>query len=226
MLVPEFDRVLCQHWAFRDSIEKDHWAKSLFSSYEKRKNAVFQDPFLSLAAKFGLSILVRERIHQDRLAAPEGSIPLPSHCIEFLVSRQKTVYPLSSLEIVGSLLANGADPNRPFKDLDKKNRTPWLVVLDKLREAERRQWIRFYDTAEQGTRRQAAIVSLFLQHGADPNAMLPDTRFDPSATALEVVTSVYRKYASPEFGILRNELIRLGAKEREGHDIFYRVYGD
>ncbi|PYI05379.1 hypothetical protein BO78DRAFT_419590 [Aspergillus sclerotiicarbonarius CBS 121057] len=225
-LIPEFDRVLCQHWAFRDSIEKDHWARSLFSSYEKRKNAVFQRPFLSLAAKFGLDILVRKRIQQDKFDAPEGSIPLLSHCIEFLVSRQKTVYPLSSPELIGSLLANGADPNQTYRDLDKKDRTPWLVVLGKLREAGRRRWIRFYDTAEEGTRRYAAIVSLFLQHGADPDAMLPETRFDPSATALEVVTSVYRKYASPEFGRLRNELIRLGAKEREGHDIFYQVYGN
>ncbi|RAK97441.1 uncharacterized protein BO80DRAFT_448431 [Aspergillus ibericus CBS 121593] len=143
VLIPEFDRSLCQHWAFRDSIEKDHWAKNLFSS-----------------------------------------------------------------------------------DLDKKYRTPWLVILDKLREAERRQWIQFHDTTEEGTRRQAAVVSLFLQHGADPDAMLPETRFDPSATALEVITSIYRKYASPEFGSLRKELIRLGANAREGHDVFYQVYGN
>ncbi|PWY83655.1 hypothetical protein BO94DRAFT_468597 [Aspergillus sclerotioniger CBS 115572] len=226
VLIPEFDRALCQHWAFRDTIEKDHWAKSLFSSYEKRKNAVFQDPFLSLAAKFGLSILVCERVHQDRLDVPEESIPLLSHCIEFFVNRRKSVYPLSGPDVISSLLANGADPNQTYKDLDKKYRTPWLAVLDKLREAERRRWIQFYDTAEEGTRRQAAIVSLFLHHGADPDAMLPETRFDPSATALEVVTSVYRKYASPEFRMLRDKLIGLGAKEREGHDMFYRVYGD
>ncbi|TQB68809.1 hypothetical protein MPDQ_002711 [Monascus purpureus] len=229
VLIPELDRALCQHWAFRRSIKFDHWARSLFSSYEKRKNLVFRDPFLSLSAKFGLAVLVRERILEDN-SRPHGSdvgdeIPLLSHCIELLASRRQTVYPLSSPEIINDVLASGADPNQPYKDLNGKNQTPWLVVLDYLREADRRQWIRYYDTSEDGTFRLAAIVSLFIQYGADPNALLLQTRFDPSASALEIITAIYRKYAVPEFGRLRKVLIERGAYEREGHDIFYQVYG-
>ncbi|KAJ5365727.1 hypothetical protein N7517_008613 [Penicillium concentricum] len=50
VLIAELDRALCQHWVSRQSIEHDHWARNHFSSYEKRKNLSFRDPFLSLSA--------------------------------------------------------------------------------------------------------------------------------------------------------------------------------
>lgn len=227
VLIPELNQVLCQHWACRDSIENDHWARSLFSSYEKRKNLTLYDPFLSLSAKFGLATLVRERIrkYDSRSHGNGGGIPLLSHCIEMLASRRQTVYPLSSPEMVREILMRGANPNQHYQDLNGRSQTPWLVVLDYLREADRRQWIGYYDTSESGISRLSVILSLFIEHGADPNGILVKTKFDPSASALEIITSIYRKYASPEFSQLRRVLIDKGAHERDGHDIWYQVYG-
>ncbi|CAI7676372.1 unnamed protein product [Penicillium discolor] len=153
-----------------------------------------------------------------------GGIPLLSHCIEMLASRRQTVYPLSSPEMIREILEGGANPNQPYQDLNGRNQTPWLVVLDYLREADRRQWIEYYDTSESGISRLLAIISLFIENGADPNGILVETKFDPSASVLEIITAIYRKYASPEFSQLRRVLIDKGAHEREGHGILYQVY--
>ncbi|KAJ5519779.1 hypothetical protein N7463_000232 [Penicillium fimorum] len=128
-------------------------------------------------------------------------------------------------EIVSEILTNGADPNQPYQGLNGKEQTPWLVVLDYLREADRRRWIAYYDTSEHGTSRLAVIISLFIQHGTDPNGLLVETKFDPSASALEIITGISRKYAVPEFGRLRKVLIDKGALGREGYGILYQVYG-
>ncbi|KAJ5772371.1 hypothetical protein N7520_002900 [Penicillium odoratum] len=227
VLIPELDRALCQHWVTRQSIEHDHWARNLFSSYEKRRNLSFRNPFLSLSAKFGLAALVRESVRTDDeiLHGSDNGIPLLSHSIEFLASRRQSVYPLSSPEIISDILKSGADPNQPYQGLNGKEQTPWLALLDYLREADRRRWIKYYDISEHGTSRLALIVSLFIQHGADPNGLLVETKFDPSASALEIITAIYRKNADPEFGQLRKVLIDKGALEREGHGILYQVYG-
>ncbi|KAJ5928937.1 hypothetical protein N7466_007893 [Penicillium verhagenii] len=226
MLIPELDRALCQHWVSRQSTKHDHWARNLFSSYEKRKNLRFRDPFLSLSAKFGLATLVHDRVLKDEtlLCGSDSEIPLLSHCIELLANRRKSVYPLSSPEIISEILTRGGDPNQTYQDLNGKARTPWLVVLEYLREADRRGWIKYYDTSENGTYRLAVIVSLFIQHGADPNGLLVETKLDPSASALEIITAIYRKYAAPEFGQLRKMLIDSGALQREGHGILYEVF--
>jgi len=171
---------------------------------------------------------VRERVWEDNgmSQGSDSGIPLLSHSIELLASRRQSVYPLSSPEIVGEILRSGANPNQSYQGLNGKAQTPWLVVLDYLREADRRQWIGYYDTSENGTSRLSAIISLFIQHGADPNGLLVETKFDPSASALEILTSIYRKYAAPEFGRLRKVLIERGAQEREGNDVMYQVYGN
>lgn len=228
VLIPELDRVLGQHWVSRKSIEHDHWARSLFSSYERRKNLSFPNAFLSLSAKFGLATLVRERIREDDsiLSGSDSAIPLLSHAIELLASRRQSVYPLSSPAIIGDILMSGANPNQSYQDLNGKARTPWLVVLEYLREADRRQWIRYYDTSENGICRLSAIISLFIQHGADVNGLLVETKFDPSASALEILTAIYRRYAAPKFGQLRKVLIERGAQAREGKGIMYQVYGN
>ncbi|KAJ5816062.1 hypothetical protein N7447_008295 [Penicillium robsamsonii] len=175
------DRAMCQYWVFRQSIEHDHWARNLFSSYEKRKKLSFRDPFLSLSVKFGLATLVRERVWKD------------------------------------DRMLHGSDSG-----LNGKEQTPWLAVLDYLREVDRRRWIGYYDTSENGTSRLAVIISLFIQHGANPNGLLVETKFDPSASAVEIITTIYRKYAAPEFGRLRKVLIDKGALEQEGHGILYQ----
>lgn len=69
------------------------------------------------------------------------------------------------------------------------------------------------------------IISLFIEHGADHNGLLVETKFDPSASALEIITAIYGKHAAPGFSRLRKVLIDKGDHEREGHDILYQVYG-
>ncbi|PWY70936.1 hypothetical protein BO70DRAFT_432026 [Aspergillus heteromorphus CBS 117.55] len=222
LFIPALDQALTQHWSFRDDPETDHWARSLFSNYEKRKKAVFERPFLSLAAKFGLRTLVHHKLqdHDTLTPAPTPStenqpapIPLLTHPLTFLSHRRKTVYPLCDPLLIASLLAHphSFDPNQVYTDLDKRTYTPWLLVLENLREAERRRWIRYYDTDADGTARMARIVELFLQAGADPNAVLVKSQFDPEATALEVITSLYRKFGGQKWGALRELLVERGA---------------
>lgn len=225
MLIDKLDSTLCQHWAFCDTIENDHWARSLFSSYEIRKKAVIHDPFLCLAAKFSLSFYVHGRFKGKASINPSEGTPLLSRCVKFLVSCQQTVCPLSNPQIICDLLDHGANPNKSYRDLDGKEKTPWLLCLDNIREGDRCGWIKYYDTGGDGVHRVADIVSLFIEYGADPKALLVETKFDPSATALEVITSIYRTYASPDFYSLRQVLLEKGASEREGHNLFYKVYG-
>jgi hypothetical protein len=148
----------------REAIQNDHWAQSLFSSYKKRKNLSFPNAFLSLSANFGLATLVRKRICEDNSLSQssDSGIPLLSHSIELLASRRQSVYPLSSPEIIIGILTSGANPNHSYQGLNGKAQTPWLVVLDYLREADRRQWIGYYDTSENGTSRLSTIISLFI----------------------------------------------------------------
>ncbi|RAK78156.1 uncharacterized protein BO72DRAFT_458005 [Aspergillus fijiensis CBS 313.89] len=271
LLIPAFDTALCQHWSFRATAETDHWAKSLFSTYEMRKRAAFEHPFLALAAKFGLARLIRQQIRDGTLRplvpaaaqvpipvppppaknpdpakkhppqddddtlhpdgeddpTPKRVIPLLPHTTHLLAHRRHTVYPLSSPQIIRDLLEAGIDPNQPYINLQGRARTPWIDVLEGLREAERRRWLRYYDVDPQGIGRVAEIVRLFVEFGADVNAVVPADRWDPEASAVDVVGSVWRGLAAWEFGALRGMLLgRGGVGVREGVEgVFFRVFG-
>jgi hypothetical protein len=74
--------------------------------------------------------------------------------------------------------------------------------------------MRYYNLDSDGMTRYAKMIELLITHGADPNALVVETRFDPSNTALEVITVVYEKYASPQFERLQQMLIERGAQWR------------
>ncbi|KAH8700508.1 hypothetical protein BGW36DRAFT_425332 [Talaromyces proteolyticus] len=214
-LIRELDKTISAYWLPREaSSYNDHWARNAFGTYEKRKRIIFHEPFLSLAGKFGLEDYVRTSLYEEDYQY-QGGIPLLGHCVEFLVNRRKTVYPLSQPDLVATLLHYGEDPNQSYRDLDRSDRTPWLLSLDYLREGDRRGWMQYYDLDPEGLTRYAKVIELLIIHGADPNALLVETRFDPSNTALEVITMVYEKYASPEFERLRQMLLERGAQWRK-----------
>lgn len=212
-LIRELDKTISAYWLPKEMpSSNDHWARNVFGTYEKRKRMIFHEPFLSLTAKFGLANYVRACL--DEGYQYQGGIPLLGHCIEFLVDRRKSVYPLSQPDLVAILLRYGEDPNQGYRDLDRRERTPWLLALDCLREGDRCEWMRYYDLDSEGMTRYAKIIELLITHGADPNAILVETQFDPSNTALEVITMVYEKYASPQFERLQQMLIERGAQWR------------
>ncbi|PYI29498.1 hypothetical protein BP00DRAFT_400572 [Aspergillus indologenus CBS 114.80] len=237
VLLDAFDTALCQHWAFRDPAQTDHWAQPLFSTYEMRKRAAFEQPFLSLAAKFGLARLIRARIRDGTLRpspAPSPSparsptiIPLLPQTTPFLAHRRQTVYPLAHPQLLRDLLQAGFNPNQPYTDLQGRTRTPWIEVLAALREAQRRRWLRYYDTDPQGMARVAEIVRVFVEGGADVRAVVPADRWDPEVSAVDVVGSVWRGLGAWEFGVLRGVLMGrggVGVRER-GEGLFFRVWG-
>lgn len=78
----------------------------MFGVYEKRSRMIFDQPFLSLTAKFGLLDYVRIRLDEEGYQY-QGGILLLGHCIELLVDQRKTVYPLSQPELVAILLRHG-----------------------------------------------------------------------------------------------------------------------
>ncbi|OJK02235.1 hypothetical protein ASPACDRAFT_58583 [Aspergillus aculeatus ATCC 16872] len=238
LLIPAYDTALCQHWSFRATAEADHWAKALFSTYEMRKRAAFEQPLLSLAAKFGLARLIRERIRDGTLrplpAADPVPIPPPKNPAKQHTPQDEDKPDADGDDltpepkrIIRDLLEAGIDPNQPYINLQGRTRTPWIDVLEGLREAERRRWLRYYDVDPQGMGRVAEIVRLFVEFGADVNAVVPADRWDPEASAVDVVGSVWRGLAAWEFGALRGMLVGrggVGVRERvEG--VFFRVFG-
>ncbi|KAF7590853.1 hypothetical protein BBP40_002322 [Aspergillus hancockii] len=98
---------------------------------------VFHELFLSTAAKFGLRYFVQTCLRKVDLGGSEG-VPVLSHCIEFLVSRQRTVYPLSAVEIIQDLPRYGVDPNQVYYNMNYQACTPWGVGLDNLQQGDRR----------------------------------------------------------------------------------------
>ncbi|PYH85112.1 hypothetical protein BO82DRAFT_429608 [Aspergillus uvarum CBS 121591] len=267
VLMDAFDTALCQHWSFRDPAATDHWAKSLFSTYEMRKRAAFEQPFLSLAAKFGLARLIRVRIRDGTLRPspspspapstvpganqtptlppdnplkhppqenetnatdePTKRIPLLSQTTPFLAHRRQTVYPLANPRLIRDLLEAGFNPNQPYTNLHGKTRTPWIDVLEALREAERRRWLRYYDVDPQGMARVAEIVRVYVEGGADVHAVVPADQWDPEVSAVDVVGSVWRGLGAWEFGVLKGVLMGgggVGVGERD-EGVFFRVWG-
>jgi hypothetical protein len=215
-LISELDTILRWYWLPRETDTNDNWAKSAFGSYEARNKTVYHDPFLSLTTKFGLHHYVDSQLSTGEIAY-KGGQPILSYAIEFLISRRHTIYPLSSPLLVHTILRHGADPNQPYTAISpRRETTPWLEALECLREAHRRGWIQYYDIDPEGTARWVQILKLFLEYGADPNAEIKENRWDPAATALEVVGMVFDVYGSAEVRDLKELLVEKGAKPRLG----------
>ncbi|KAJ4347367.1 uncharacterized protein N0V89_011308 [Didymosphaeria variabile] len=212
-LLDELNTTLNWYWATKESDPLDNWARNAFGSYEERmkRKTPYHYPFLSLCAKFGLDSYLNAKLSTGKYGY-QGGIPLLSHAIEFLFNRRKTVYPLTDPIVIESLLANGEDPNQLYQDLSGKKKTPWLLALQYSREADRRKWIKMHDTDETGTKRWVKVLIMFIEHGADPNALLIADGMDPAATALDVATILQEKYQTEGLSDLHRLLLARGAE--------------
>jgi hypothetical protein len=172
----------------------------------------YHDPFLSLAAKFGLRCYLESELNTGKYPYKDG-IPLLSYAVEFLANRRSSVYPLSRPDVIEMLLKKGQDPNLMYKNLANMDETPWLLTLKRIREADRRGWIEGNEF-EEGIKRWAIVVESFIQHGADPDALILKDRWDPAATALDILTMVNEKYRTPSIKKLLDLLVQHGATRR------------
>jgi len=151
----------------------------------------------------------------------EGT-PLLSYATEYLCSRQKSIYPLSSPSFVASLLQNPSShnpgPNSVYIDFFPKGaqNTAWLALLKSFRRAHRRGWIAHLDMDPQGIARWAEIVKLFLEAGADVDAVIAADRWDPEITALGVFEMLENEYCAPEVSELRKIMAELKACREVG----------
>jgi energy-coupling factor transporter ATP-binding protein EcfA2 len=211
----EMDKTLSWLWLEKPSDLYDHWAKSTFGAYEIRMKAPpIYRPFLCLATKFGLTEYVCQEIADPGHEAEaleddeeDGSTPLLSYATEFLCSRNKTIFPMSSPKLVHWLLNNPSrinpGPNHNYKHfVTHQPITPWLAVLRHLRDAKRRGWIEYYDINPEGTARWAEIVRDFVQF-ADVNAVILKDMWDPEITALGVMEMLEETYGSAEVQRIR-----------------------
>ncbi|KAF9776528.1 hypothetical protein IL306_005280 [Fusarium sp. DS 682] len=211
----EMDKTLSWLWLEKPSVPYDHWAKSTFGAYEIRMKAPpIHRPFLCLATKFGLMKYVCQEVEDlnsegQAVAGEEedGSTPLLSYATEFLCSRNKTIFPMSSPKLVHWLLNNPSrinpGPNHEYKHfITHQPITPWLSVLRHLRDAKRRGWIEYYDINPEGTPRWAQIVRDFVQF-SDVNAVILKDIWDPEITALGVIEILEEAYGSAEVQRIR-----------------------
>lgn len=221
--VKELDKTISYYWLTKSSSLEDHWARSNFGTFEERRGNKLSIPFpfLALSAKFGLEQFVLDELDAmadsepdkngdapgnpgDTEAAPaKEETPLLHRALEFLCSRQKTIYPLSSPALVRSLLVYSkkysshsvlgpliGSPNKEFwtKLLHVKDATPWIVALRSVRDARRRGWIKPFDIDPLGTERWTRIIEcLVLEGEADRAAIVRKDGWDPETSAFEVL---------------------------------------
>jgi hypothetical protein len=211
----EMDKALSWLWLEKPSDPYDHWAKSTFGAYEVRMKAPpIHRPFLCLATKFGLTTYVcqevEDLIREEQTVEEEqedGSTPLLSYATEFLCSRNKTIFPMSSPKLVHWLLNNPSrinpGPNHKYKHfITHQSITPWLAVLRHLRDAKRREWIEYYDINPEGTSRWTEIVRELVQF-SDVSAVISKDMWDPEITALGVMEMLEETYGSAEVQRIR-----------------------
>ncbi|RBR24393.1 uncharacterized protein FIESC28_02883 [Fusarium coffeatum] len=210
----EMDKTISWLWLTKESDETDHWAKSTFGSYEVRMKAPpIHNPFLCLAVKFGLTTYVCAELAnmtQNVADGDDGSTPLLAYAIEFLCSRNKTIFPTSSPSLVKYLLSHqtpiNPGPNHKYKHFETHQPlTPWVTVLRHLRDAKRRGWIEYYDINPEGTARWVEIVREFVKY-ADVEAIVPRDTWDPEISALGVIDMLVRTYGSAEMESIKLEM--------------------
>lgn len=222
-LVNELDKTISWYWLTKSSSPGDHWARNRFGTFEERRGdkLVIPFPFLALCTRFGLEQYVLDSLdamaktgsdvernasgdpgHTETAPTTEET-PLLYRALEFLCSRQKTIYPLSSPALVQSLLAYSkkysshgvlgpliGSPNKEFwtKLLHVKDATPWIMTLRLVRDARRRGWIKPFDIDRLGTERWTRIIEcLVLEGGADREAIVRKDGWDPETNAVQVL---------------------------------------
>jgi hypothetical protein len=149
----------------------------------------------------------KEEEEEEEEDEREGT-PLLSYATEFLCSRKNSIYPLSSPSFISSLLktpsSHNPGPNHVYIGFFSRTpTTPWLALLGHLRLAHRLGWITHLDIEPQGTARWTKIVRLFLEAGADVDAIVAADRLDPEMSALGVLEMLDSEYCSSEVSELR-----------------------
>ena len=213
-LLRDLNRSISWYWRAKSS--DDHWARNAFGSYEVRNKTIFHQPFLSLAVKFGLTRYIQYELDAgayDNIPDDYMGTSLLSYAVEFLCSRQKTIYPLSSTAMVDTLIRHPLfSPNAEYADfLTRQVRTPWIALLRHLRDAKRRRWIEYFDIDVDGIQRWAQIVYRFIDAGADVNAVVLEDRWDPEIRALEVMELLDSVYGAWEVKEIIENMKRLGS---------------
>ncbi|CAG9979796.1 unnamed protein product [Clonostachys byssicola] len=226
--VNEMEKTLSWYWQAKPDDAFDHWARNAFGPYEIRaKAAPIWQPFLCLATKFGLTRYVCEEVAvrtqqagepftDEEMLEMDKATPLLTHAVEFLCSRNKTIYPVSDPEMIKGLLGLlktsspvNRGPDHVYQDfITGKPSTPWLATLRGLRDARRRGWIDYYDVDPQGTARWTEIVRLFFEDGgADVNAVILRDAWDPEITAIGVLELLDETYGAVEVRRLREDMM-------------------
>ncbi|KAF4472230.1 hypothetical protein FALBO_866 [Fusarium albosuccineum] len=233
LFLNEMDKTISWLWMEKPSEMGDHWARSTFGAYEVRMKAPpIQRPFLCLATKFGLIEYVYQEVLDLQAAKPmtpdgeeveEESAPLLAYATEFLCSRNTTIFPLSSPNLVRFLLNNPSHinpgPNHSYKHfITHKPTTAWLAVLRHLRDAKRRGWIDHYDVDPEGTTRWAEIVRMFIEK-ADVNAVVKKDAWDPEITAVGVMKLLEETYGAAEVHAIRVLMEEMLSNESENGQV-------
>ncbi|KAF3934822.1 hypothetical protein ABW19_dt0200473 [Dactylella cylindrospora] len=175
-----------QYWFQKDPDDpNDNWVRNTFATFEERKNTIFHEPFLSLAAKFGLRDYVIQKVKSENIRHISGR-PLLSYATDYLINRRSSIYPLSDPAFVQLLLENEQDPNQPYVTLLGRPETPWVSCLDYVREACRRGWAKKTDAARD-IERWVNILQRMVLAGADASAVVSATRKDAELSACEVI---------------------------------------
>ncbi|PSR83216.1 hypothetical protein BD289DRAFT_483467 [Coniella lustricola] len=229
--INELDKTMSWYWASKAPGMNDHWARNCFGTYEQRKGSKLfvPYPFLALCTKLGLKRYVLDSLdtvaqqvleaqpkpEEDETLDADASegcdkdnslveeTPLLHRALEFLCSRQKTIFPLSDLSFVRLLLqaskryeSNPAlesligSPNQEMTSvlMNRKEVTIWVLTLRHLRDAKRRGWIEPFETDKDGTWRWTSIVECLIREGgADKMAMIQWDIWDPEVTAAGVI---------------------------------------
>ncbi|KAH8928936.1 hypothetical protein BT69DRAFT_1292944 [Atractiella rhizophila] len=207
-LLDELHETLNWYWQKRKAgDEQDHWAKNAFGVFELRGATEIYEPFLSLAIKFGLFRYVEAKLRQEKYFY-KNSKPRLSFAIDFLVHDRQTIYPLSSPELVQTIFKlDDSNANLEYREFDKSRpETPFIYCMKLLREANRRNWLKPFDSEDAGTKRWTSIVQLFLENGADPGAVIKADAWDPEITVAGVLDLILQRYGSREVKVLTTML--------------------
>jgi hypothetical protein len=220
--IAEVEKTISWYWVSRGPKITDHWARNSFGTYEERLGSKLRvpHPYLALCTKFGLQHYVIESLDAMASQPPKQNLdaeeeeeddaeeivseetPLLHRSLEFLCSRQKTIYPLSTLSFVSALLdASAKYASHPTLSpligslntqwssvlFKRKKVTTWIMVLRHIRDARRRGWIERFDLDPSGTERWSAIVYAMLQGGAYKHAVILRDCWDPEISASGVL---------------------------------------
>ncbi len=208
-LLQELNRTLDWYWPSSGKVPPsvDSWARTCFGTYEERGQFAYEEPFLSLAVKFGVEDFVVDYLEDASWTIGTGKSPL-QWSVQYLCNRQQSVYPLSSPAIVGALLDYGLAPNHeilapPSRDRKpgKAQSTPWQATLEAIQQADRRGWIDPDDSE-----RCSAIVNIFIQHGADLTVSIKASYKDQAESASALLRRM--KDRIPNLQVLNSTQIR------------------